>query len=74
MSNENDKKLVSRYKDIFDYFEIKADSNDILRVEQLAEQLDEAIAKGDDDKIKQVESELTNYKCNDGKYFNYSFY
>jgi len=74
MSNENDKKLVSRYKDIFDYFEIKADSNDILRVEQLAEQLDEAVAKGDEDKIKQVEFELTNYKCNDGKYFNYSFY
>ena len=70
VSNE----IVSRYQDIFDYFEIKADSNDILRVEQLAEQLDEAVAKGDEDKIKQVESELTNYKCNDGKYFNYSFY
>tara|TARA_Y100001938_G_scaffold145861_1_gene223494 strand:- start:543 stop:764 length:222 start_codon:yes stop_codon:yes gene_type:complete len=70
----NDGKLVSRYKDIFDYFEIKADSNDIKRVEQLAEQLDEAVAKNDEDKIKQVEMELTNYKCNDGKYFNYKFY
>ena len=73
MTNVNDK-IVSRFQDIFDYFEIKADSNDILRVEQLAEQLDDAIAKSDSDKIKQVESELDNYKCNDGKFLNYRSY
>ena len=73
MTNVNDK-IVSRFQDIFDYFEIKANSNDILRVEQLAEQLDDAIAKSDNDKIKQVESELDNYKCNDGKFLNYRSY
>jgi hypothetical protein len=73
MTNVNDK-IVSRFQDIFDYFEIKADSNDILRVEQLAEQLDDAVAKNDNDKIKQVESELDNYKCNDGKFLNYRSY
>ena len=73
MTNVNDK-IVSRFQDIFDYFEIKANSNDILRVEQLAEQLDDAVAKNDNDKIKQVESELDNYKCNDGKFLNYRSY
>ena len=42
-----------------EYYKIKKDSKSIKRVEELAVKRDEAVAKGDDSEVANIDSELT---------------
>ena len=54
-------KLSERARELVAYYKIREDSEHIKRVEELAIEYDVAESVNDTDKVKIIDSELTNY-------------